>query len=85
MKETLGNLLAVSGAILSLSGALINNIMLDHAGAMWVWMISNPIFLSYFIGADYGWWNGEHISTRALIITYAVFTVSNFWGLMYAQ
>lgn len=83
MKNTIGNILAVTGAVLSLSGALVNNLMLSHVDAMYIWMISNPIFLAYFIGVDMKWWNGEHISTRALIVTYAVFTASNFWGLLH--
>ena len=83
MKNTTGNILAIAGSILSLTGALVNNLWLSHTEAMWIWMISNPLFLVYFVGVDMKWWNGQHISTRALIVTYAVFTVSNFWGLLH--
>ena len=79
-----GNILAVVGSILSVSGALVNNLWLQHVLAMWIWGAgSNPILLAYFIGVDAGWWNGQHISTRALILTYAVFTVSSIWGLLH--
>ena len=83
MKERIGNYFAISGSILSITGALINNLWLSHTAAMWIWMVSNPLFLAYFIGVDLKYWNGQHISTRALIITYAIFTVSNFWGLFH--
>ena len=84
MKNQLGNTLAISGSILSIIGALINNLWLSHNAAMWIWSISNPLFLAYFIGVDMKWWNGQHISTRALIITYTIFTTSNVWGLTHA-
>ena len=80
--NTLGNTLAVSGTILSVIGALVNNLLLAHTDAMIVWALSNPIFLAYFIGVDKEWWNGQHLSTRALIVTYSVFSVSNFVGLV---
>jgi len=81
--KNIGTVLALVGSVLSMTGALINNLMLDHVTAMWVWAISNLLFLAYFVGVDKGWWNGKHLSTRALIVTYAVFTVSNAWGLIH--
>lgn len=74
--------LAIIGSILSLVGALVNNLWLDPLLARKIWMFSNPVFLGYFVGADLKWWNGQHISTRALIVTYSVFTVTNFISLM---
>lgn len=81
MTDRLGTILAVSGSVLSITGALVNNLWLSHVNAMLVWAVSNPLFLAYFIGVDMGRWNGQHISTRALIATYAIFTFSNMWGL----
>ena len=81
-KELIGSCIAVDGSILSLMGALVNNLQLNHLLAMQVWALSNPLFLAYFVGNDKGYWNGQHISKRALIVTYLVFTVSNGIGLM---
>lgn len=78
----IGTSLAIVGSILSLIGALVNNIWLDSLFARQIWMISNPIFLGYFVGVDMKYWNGQHMSTRALILTYSVFTVTNFWSLL---
>jgi hypothetical protein len=83
MIERLGNTLAVGGSILSIVGALVNNLWLSHTVAMWIWAISNPLFLAYFVGVDMKWWDGQHISTRALIVTYIIFTVSNILGLFH--
>lgn len=63
-------------------GALANNLSLAHTTAMEIWMISNPLLLVYFAGMDMKWWNGsQHLSNRALISLYLIFTVSNFYGL----
>ena len=53
--KNIGTVLALVGSVLSLTGALINNLMLDHVTAMWVWAISNLLFLAYFVGVDKGW------------------------------
>lgn len=82
-RNTLGNILAISGSILSLFGALINNIFLSHTQAMMIWMVSNPILLVYFVGMDMKLWNGSHhLSNRAIICLYLVFTITNFYGVI---
>jgi hypothetical protein len=81
MKNKIGSVLAIGGSVLSLTGALINNLFLDHILAMMIWSFSNPLYLIYFIGIDYKWWNGQHVSTRAVILSYSIFTISNFYGL----
>jgi hypothetical protein len=73
--------LALTGTALSIAGALVNNLELNALMARQIWMASNPLFLAYFIGVDMKWWNGQHVSTRALIVTYAVFTITNIWSL----
>jgi hypothetical protein len=82
--NTIGMILAIAGSSLSLVGALVNNLLLDSHFSMQMWAISNPIFLAYFIGNDKGYWNGQHVSKRALILTYAVFTATTYWGLYIA-
>ena len=78
----IGTALALGGTVLSIAGALVNNLELNALLARQIWMISNPIFLAYFIGVDTKLWNGQHMSTRALIVTYSVFTITNFWSLI---
>ena len=69
--------LALSGTGLSVIGALINNLLLDPSLARVIWATSNPIMLILAIGNYRLWWNGG-ISMKAIICTYAVFTISNF-------
>ena len=73
----IGATIAIIGTAISIYGTLVNNLWLDPVLAREVWCISNPLFLLYFIGRDRSWWNGNHIGDRAMIVTYAVFTVSN--------
>jgi len=92
--DILGSALAVVGSILSVTGALINNIWLDHTLAMWFWMCSNPILLMWAYGiiefnitvegkhiySKYQWWS-DGLTIVAVAAMYAIFTVSNFYGL----
>jgi hypothetical protein len=80
--ETIGLIMAISGTTLSIIGTLYNNIALDHAGAMWIWMVSNPILLAYAYGNYRTWWDGG-ISMGALCVMYGIFTTSNMWGLLH--
>lgn len=68
--------LAISGTLLSVAGALANNLLLDPLLARELWMISNPIMLMLVLGNRQGLWNGN-ISNTAVAITYGIFTVSN--------
>jgi len=79
--KNIGVGLAITGSVLSLIGALVNNLFLMHTQAMYFWMASNPILLAYFIGMDKGMWNGQHLSNRSLILLYLIFAASNFYGL----
>jgi hypothetical protein len=78
--EKVGSILAISGSTLSIIGALINNIWLDHIGAMGIWMFSNILLLAWAWGYDKEYWNGG-LSAKALVAMYLVFTVSNVYGL----
>lgn len=73
--------LALIGTAISLYGIYLNNQKHDHTGAMTVWFWSNPILTLYFVGQAMGWWNGG-LSSAAMAGLYAVFTVSNWKGLM---
>jgi hypothetical protein len=81
--DTIGTALAISGSALSIIGTLINNCALDHIGAMWCWLISNPLLLVWAIGNWKGIWNGG-TSITALIVMYFVFFVTGAYGLFVA-
>ena len=77
----IGNTISVGGTILSIAGALCNNILLNHLLAMQIWMASNLVLLCYFIGVYFEYWNGK-LSTSAIIVMYLLFASSNLYGLL---
>lgn len=81
MIEVIGITCAVSGSILSVIGALTNNLYHDHRRAMEWWMYSNVLLLAWCVGNLAGLWNGS-LSIGAMGIMYAIFTASNVYGLM---
>ena len=76
----IGSCLAVMGAMISVIGAIFNNIWHDHHGAMQWWMISNILLLVWAVGLMAGVWNGG-LSALALVVMYLIFAVSNWWGM----
>jgi hypothetical protein len=79
--ETIGLICAILGSILSIIGALTNNLYHDHRGAMEWWMYSNVLLLIWCAGNLGELWNGG-ISVGAMMLMYLIFTVSNLYGLM---
>jgi ABC-type xylose transport system permease subunit len=82
MIEWLGTICAVLGSIVSVVGALVNNLKHDHHRAMEWWMYSNILLLTWCVGNLAGLWNGG-ISVGAMMCMYLIFTVSNAWGLFH--
>lgn len=80
MLALIGSSLAICGSIISVAGALINNLKHDHRRAMRLWMVSNIMLLAWSAGFISGLWNGG-VSVGALMAMYLIFSVSNFWGL----
>lgn len=80
MLTLIGPSLAICGSIISVAGALINNLKHDHRRAMRLWMVSNIMLLAWSAGFISGLWNGG-VSVGALMAMYLIFSVSNFWGL----
>jgi hypothetical protein len=80
MLALIGSSMAISGSIISVAGALINNLKHDHRRAMRLWMVSNIMLLAWSAGFISGLWNGG-VSVGALMAMYLIFSVSNFWGL----
>lgn len=78
--QIIGSGLAVLGSVISIVGALFNNIWHDHRGAMEWWMISNILLLIWAAGLMAGVWNGG-VSALALVVMYLIFAVSNWWGM----
>lgn len=76
----IGSGLAIGGSILSITGALVNNLRHDHRKAMEIWMFSNIMLLLWACGYLAGYWNGA-LSMGAVALMYGAFTVSNAWGL----
>jgi|WetSurMetagenome_2_1015567.scaffolds.fasta_scaffold02467_3 hypothetical protein len=80
--NTIGSILAGVGSFLSIIGTLVNNLWLDHTLAMWIWMLSNPILFAWAYGNDKDWWDGG-LSIKALGLMYAIFTITNFYGIFF--
>ena len=83
MWNRIGALLAIVGTTLSICGTIINNLYLDHHLAMMIWMPSNLILLSWAIGHGRRYWDGG-VSIDALVVMYAVFSLTNAYGLWFA-
>jgi len=80
-RENIGLDLAVFGTIISVVGCLINNIMLNHVMAMWIWIPSNILFIAYFYGRSRMWWV-DGLSARMICINYCVMLISGIIGLI---
>lgn len=78
--KTIGLAMAVIGSAISITGALINNLLLDHTLAMQIWRFSNFILLAWAFGMYKSWFNGG-LSAAALCCMYAIFTITNEIGL----
>ena len=83
MIEWTGTTFAVAGSIISVWGALVNNLQHDHHRAMELWMYSNVLLLAWCAGNLLGFWNGG-ISVGAMMVMYLAFTSSNIWGFYHA-
>ena len=79
-RNTLGNVLAVSGAILSVAGILVNNVLLNHLLAMQLWLASNPVLMIWAVGVMLKQWNGG-LSIQAIAVMYFIAFVSGAYGL----
>jgi hypothetical protein len=78
--ELVGELLAITGATISIYGTLVNNLRLDHIGAMKAWRISNPILAIWAFGLLVGFWTGG-LGAAFLLVMYLIFYLSNRYGL----
>jgi hypothetical protein len=82
--KSIGSILAISGAFLTIVGTVVNSFWMDHLAAMAIWMFSNPIMLAWAIGYERGYWDGG-LTGKALIGLYAGLTVLNGIGLFYGK
>ena len=78
--EGAGAILALSSSAISICGALLNNLFLEHKYAMQIWMVSNILLLAWATGFYFGYWNGG-LSGFFLMVMYFVFAISNAYGL----
>lgn len=72
--------LAAIGFLISLTGVVYNNILLNHIAAMIIWCPSNFIFFIYFLGRARDWWDGG-VSDWLLCLNYLFMLGSGVWGL----
>jgi hypothetical protein len=82
IRHRIGTAFAIVGTGITMAGALVNNLLLEPVLSRWIWLFSNPVFLAYFIGVEKGWWTGNHIGTRLLILTYIVYSITNVISVM---
>ena len=79
--SSVGTALAITGTVASIYGAVVFNQWKDYTQAKMVWAISNPMLLVWALGYIAGYWDGS-LSVAALACLYAVYTISNWWGLL---
>jgi hypothetical protein len=76
-----GNWIAAIASAISIYGVYQNNLVLDHVGAMKIWVVSNLIFVIFFYGQCRGWWNGG-LSSAVICVTYLYMLVTGLYGLV---
>jgi len=85
----IGSLCAVTGAIISVIGNLVNTGVITlwnaHLTAVRLWTVSSFLIMVWAAGHEMGWWNGG-LGVLAILGMNLVFLLSNLWGLQkYAQ
>ena len=78
--NTIGNLLAISGSMFIVCGVLVNNILLDHTFAMQLWVMGNPLLMTWAIGIIAKKWD-DGLSIQAIAVMYLIAFVSGAYGL----
>jgi hypothetical protein len=76
-----GNYIAVAASIISITGVIFNNAMLEHTMAMWIWTVSNFLFIIFFFGQYIKLWNSG-LSSATICITYVIMFVTGIYGLV---
>jgi hypothetical protein len=73
--------IVVVATCVSVFGVILNNLLLQHVMAMWVWTASNALFAIYFYGRWKGKWDGG-LCDEIMCGLYLFMLVSGVWGLM---
>jgi len=76
----IGAILIISGTVISVAGAFVNNVYLDHILAMHIWRFSNIIMFGWAIGIYKEWWCGG-LPSLFLCGMYAFYGITNEIGL----
>ena len=79
--DSVGAGLSLSGSIVSIIGAIYNNLAHKHDEAMDIWFFSNAILTTWAFGNWQCWWDGG-VSGGFLFFNYTIFSISNFYGLV---
>ena len=79
-RADLGTILLIAGTAVSVTGAFVNNVYLDHIFAMKIWRFGNIIFFCWAVGLWKKYWDG---GTPALLLCglYAFYGITNEIGL----
>jgi hypothetical protein len=77
----LGFPLALAGAILSILGALDNNLFHHHRRAMLLWMLSNPLLFIWAVGMMLGLW-ADGLGLAFIAGMYLLYIFSNAYGIL---
>lgn len=78
--QPFGTVLSISGTVITTAGAVLNSIGGIYAQtAFGLWIISNLIFMAYFIGVFRKRWI-VNSDSKYMILMYAVFLCSSMFG-----
>ena len=81
--KPLGLPLVIVATIITSMGVFLNNCLLQHTGAMLVWVVSNTLFSVFFYGRWRGWWNGS-LADEIMCWMYLMMLGSGIYGLWQA-
>jgi hypothetical protein len=72
--------IALTASVIALYGVWLFNQRRDYTGARAAWMLSNPMFMVYFIGRILLLWDGG-LGDWAMLVYFAAMTASNILGM----
>jgi len=75
-----GFLISLIASLIALWGVYLFNQRKDYTGARVVWFFSNTLFVVFFAGRVFGWYNGG-LSDVMMMLYFAMMWVSNVWGM----
>jgi hypothetical protein len=71
----IGATLAILAAVVSATGAFVNNVWLDPILAREIWLLSNPILFAWALGLRQEWWS-DGLGPTAIALLYGFYTIT---------